>query len=663
MKIRYWGRILIAIASVSGSTMVAGPGQAQESARYFPQTQHTIRGQFLFYWTDQGGLAQQGFPISEEFQEKSDLNGQMYNVQYFERAVFEQHPENQPPYNTLLSQLGTFQYRHKYPNEAPNQQASTANPRKFAQTGKTLGGQFRTYWENHGGLAQQGFPISEEFQEKSDLNGQIYTVQYFERAVFEQHPENAGTPYEVLLSQLGTFQYRAKYQNPPPPSPSPPTPPPSPTPRPVARPALCNNRPCEPPANYTGTGENPPFEGSPPLPPADCPPARQGDITGQILIQGQPAAAGIRVLLGDESQTTGWLQFSRTTTEANGIYHFRNIAATSTSSNQKYYVKYVHPWTNANPDGRVGEWGAPGFTYTACTVQTVLPIEISDVQWTGTCDGEARTLPTTLTWRPRDATETYDLQVYHYSSEHSQGLGDSVGISIQNLRDQVQITAAQLPEPGMYAALLFIHTPNRDGKSYLPCVFNNTTRPSPAGATGMSGYFNRDWSFTKLQDLRDLPGGWTQVVPFDSDRVLFLNTPQGTAAVGHINDAGSFTQDSTLAGFSPGWTHVVAIIRNRLFFLNATTGNAAVAHVTTDGIVVTDRDLSGFTGSWTHVVTIADNRLFFLNATTGQAAVGHINADGSFTSDSNLSGFTGGWTHVVPLFGVSRLFFLNAAGP
>ena len=63
------------------------------------------------------------------------------------------------------------------------------------------------------------------------------------------------------------------------------------------------------------------------------------------------------------------------------------------------------------------------------------------------------------------------------------------------------------------------------------------------------------------------------------------------------------------------------------------------------------------------MVTIADNRLFFLNATTGQAAVGHINADGSFTSDSNLSGFTGGWTHVVPLFGVSRLFFLNAAGP
>jgi len=39
-------------------------------------------------------------------------------------------------------------------------------------------------------------------------------VQYFERAVFEYHPENKGTPYEVLLSQLGTFRYRTK-QNPP----------------------------------------------------------------------------------------------------------------------------------------------------------------------------------------------------------------------------------------------------------------------------------------------------------------------------------------------------------------------------------------------------------------------------------------------------------------
>ncbi len=110
-----------------------------------------------------------------------------------------------------LSQLGSFRYKQKYPNEAPNQQASTDNPYKFDITGKSIGGKFRTYWEQHGGLAQQGYPISDQFQEVSDLDGKTYTVQYFERAVMELHPENAGTPYEVELSQLGRFQYKQKY--------------------------------------------------------------------------------------------------------------------------------------------------------------------------------------------------------------------------------------------------------------------------------------------------------------------------------------------------------------------------------------------------------------------------------------------------------------------
>jgi len=34
-------------------------------------------------------------------------------------------------------------------------------------------------------------------------DGKEYTVQYFERARFEFHPEAAGTPYEVQLGLLG----------------------------------------------------------------------------------------------------------------------------------------------------------------------------------------------------------------------------------------------------------------------------------------------------------------------------------------------------------------------------------------------------------------------------------------------------------------------------
>ena len=189
-----------------GATPIPG-----DASRTFPETGKTARGIFLSYWDSHGALAQQGYPISEMFTEISGLNGKPYTVQYFERAVFEYHPENQSPYDVLLSQLGTFQYRKKYPGGAPDQTPNTSpGSVLFAETGHRVGGRFLEYWQQNGGLAQQGYPISEEFQEKSDLDGKVYTVQYFERAVFERHPENQ-PPYDVLLSQLGTFRYRELY--------------------------------------------------------------------------------------------------------------------------------------------------------------------------------------------------------------------------------------------------------------------------------------------------------------------------------------------------------------------------------------------------------------------------------------------------------------------
>ncbi|MEA2573986.1 MAG: hypothetical protein QOH93_1284 [Chloroflexia bacterium] len=177
----------------------------------FPETGKTVTGIFLDYWNKNGGLAQLGYPISEVLGEVSELNGKPYTVQYFERAVMEYHPENQAPYNVLLSQLGTYQYKRKYPNGAPNQQTSSVGQvTRFPETGKTVGGKFVEYWRSHGGVAIQGYPISEEFTEVSLLNGKTYLVQYFERAVMEYHPENQ-PPFDVLLSQLGTFQYRQKY--------------------------------------------------------------------------------------------------------------------------------------------------------------------------------------------------------------------------------------------------------------------------------------------------------------------------------------------------------------------------------------------------------------------------------------------------------------------
>jgi hypothetical protein len=204
-----------------GDVIVGGnnsTASTEQAAQTFPETTKTVRGKFLKYWKEHGGLPQQGFPISEEMTERSDTDGKFYTVQYFERAVFELHPENPEPYDILLSLLGNFEYKRKYPNGAPGQQPNTsAGAIQFKETGKRLGGRFLQYWQQNGGLAQQGFPISDEFLEKSDLDGKTYRVQYFERAVFEMHPENK-PPYDVLLSQLGKFRYDKAVGKPAPPN-------------------------------------------------------------------------------------------------------------------------------------------------------------------------------------------------------------------------------------------------------------------------------------------------------------------------------------------------------------------------------------------------------------------------------------------------------------
>jgi acetyl esterase/lipase len=185
---------------------------ASPASRLFPETGKSVSGLFLQYWQRNGGLAQQGLPISGEMQERSDTDGKTYTVQYFERAVFERHPENAgKDSEVLLSLLGVFRYREKYPQGAPGQVPNTAaGSVLFPETGKRVGGRFLEYWRANGGLAQQGLPISDEFTEVSDLDDKPYRVQYFERAVFEFHPENPA-PYDVLLSQLGTFRYKQKY--------------------------------------------------------------------------------------------------------------------------------------------------------------------------------------------------------------------------------------------------------------------------------------------------------------------------------------------------------------------------------------------------------------------------------------------------------------------
>src|SRR5439155_21191845 len=94
---------------------------------------------------------------------------------------------------------------------AATSRPATAAEQCFPATGRCVSGLFYQYWQANGGLAQQGYPISDELDEVSPTDGKTYRAQYFERARFEYHPEHAGTPGEVLLGLLGREQFLARY--------------------------------------------------------------------------------------------------------------------------------------------------------------------------------------------------------------------------------------------------------------------------------------------------------------------------------------------------------------------------------------------------------------------------------------------------------------------
>ena len=185
-----------------------GPGAAATftvdyplADRCFPETGHCARGRFLAYWLGHGGLALNGYPLSDEFAQRLE-DGREYTVQYFERVRLELHPENPPPYDVLLGQFG-----RRILAGVPDAPTAPVPPRVggatiyFPQTGHNVGRRFADYWAINGGLAQFGYPLSELFEERLE-DGRVYAVQYFERARFEHHPENP-PPDDVLLGQFG----------------------------------------------------------------------------------------------------------------------------------------------------------------------------------------------------------------------------------------------------------------------------------------------------------------------------------------------------------------------------------------------------------------------------------------------------------------------------
>lgn len=175
-----------------------------QDGRYFAETNQLLRGRFLEYWEQNGGLARFGYPLTPALLEVSAEDGKSYTVQHFERNRFEYHPENRPPYDVLLGRLGAdlLERQNRDWQEAPRLPYAPPGCMLFEATGHSLCEPFKRYWEQNGGLEQFGLPLTEPFTETNTADRSEYLVQYFERARMEHHPANPAE-YQVLLGLLG----------------------------------------------------------------------------------------------------------------------------------------------------------------------------------------------------------------------------------------------------------------------------------------------------------------------------------------------------------------------------------------------------------------------------------------------------------------------------
>ena len=150
---------------------------------------------------------QQGYPITDEFQEKSEADGKVYTVQYFERAVFELHSENKPPYDVLLSLLGRFRFESKY-GPGSGWVDSTRLLSTSLVGGATLAGRYLLWIDTRSGSPSiygydldqnREFLVSDDPGDKRQLVSDGRTVVWIEgNTVIRGYRIDSGQVYTVL---------------------------------------------------------------------------------------------------------------------------------------------------------------------------------------------------------------------------------------------------------------------------------------------------------------------------------------------------------------------------------------------------------------------------------------------------------------------------------
>ncbi|NJP06238.1 MAG: hypothetical protein HC837_11745 [Chloroflexaceae bacterium] len=143
------------------------------------------------------------------------IEGTPVQVQWFERVRLELHPQQDVPYDVLVSRLGVDLLMNQgrdwwlFPQSEP-----ATDCLFFEQTSKNLCSPFLEAWRERGleldgqpgfsdneSLALLGMPISDAQLERLS-DGAQYQVQWFERGRLELHPQQPA-PFTVQSGLLG----------------------------------------------------------------------------------------------------------------------------------------------------------------------------------------------------------------------------------------------------------------------------------------------------------------------------------------------------------------------------------------------------------------------------------------------------------------------------
>jgi len=165
----------LGVREVAAVAPMDGPGLV-----YFPITGHNVAGDFLDFWHENGSIERIGYPVSEEVRDGAGAK------QYFERGIIQYVPGGGLTFGRLGAEAASGRRESAFrPLTRGDFGADRPGRRFFSPVGHGITGTFGKYWDENGGVAVFGYPVSEPLKESVGENKASITVQYFERARME----------------------------------------------------------------------------------------------------------------------------------------------------------------------------------------------------------------------------------------------------------------------------------------------------------------------------------------------------------------------------------------------------------------------------------------------------------------------------------------------